>query len=103
MRMVNLTDIFEFNLAWLRNHAPEIAELAVSETSDKDERLDIEIVEGRDVTVSVNGIQLTSRHDRVRQADVMCSHIKESDETVHVYTDRCWAIALSGSSRTDQI
>lgn len=85
MRMVNLTDIFEFNLVWLRKHAPKIADLVVSDCSDKGERLDIEIIEGRDVTVSVNGVQLTSRHDRFRQAETMCSHIKESDEMVHVY------------------
>lgn len=80
-----MTDIFDLNLAWLKKNAPEIADLAVEVPSNKDDRLDIEIVEGRDVTVAVNGIQLTSRHDRVRQAEAMCSHIKDSDEMVHIY------------------
>lgn len=81
-----MTNIFERNLAWLKQHAPEIAKLAADESFDVGkEKLNIDVVEGKDVTISVNGIQLTSRHDRTLQAEIMCSHISDADEQVHVY------------------
>jgi hypothetical protein len=51
----------------------------------QDGEIQVELLEGRDSTLSVDGIQLTSRHDRLREARVQAASLPLDKSQLHVY------------------
>ncbi|MFJ2689770.1 motility associated factor glycosyltransferase family protein [Pseudomonas sp. NPDC087336] len=47
--------------------------------------IEVELLQGRDSTLSVDGIQLTSRHDRLREARVQAANLPFDKPQLHVY------------------
>jgi hypothetical protein len=45
----------------------------------------VELLKGRDSTLSVDGIQLTSRHDRLREARVQAASLSFDKPELHIY------------------
>ncbi|WP_454839454.1 motility associated factor glycosyltransferase family protein [Pseudomonas hormoni] len=51
----------------------------------QDGAVQVELLKGRDSTLSVDGIQLTSRHDRLREARVQAASLPLDKPKLHVY------------------
>ena len=51
----------------------------------QDGAVQVELLKGRDSTLSVDGIQLTSRHDRLREAHVQAASLPLDKPQLHVY------------------
>ncbi|WP_223529790.1 motility associated factor glycosyltransferase family protein [Pseudomonas sp. GL-R-19] len=47
--------------------------------------VDVDLIEGRDSTLCVGGIQLTSRHDRLREARLQAASLPLDKAQLHVY------------------
>lgn len=77
-----MNDIFQRNLAVLQQRWPTVAQRLLAEAVDG---VTAELVEGRTPTLSVSGIQLTSRHDRVKEARFQAGSLPAEAREVHVY------------------
>ncbi len=77
-----MSQFFEQNLIVLANRWPYLAQL-IADANDHE--LQIELVQGLETTLLVNGIQLTSRHDRFRESQIQSEQISEQHEVVHLY------------------
>ena len=77
--------LFDRNIELLRKNYPRLAELVEACPDTATEELDCQIVNGKQSTVTVNGIQLTSRHDVVLQMEQMCAELNPAITTVDVY------------------
>ncbi|MHC8291374.1 motility associated factor glycosyltransferase family protein [Pseudomonas sp. XS1P51] len=77
-----MSEFFERNVEVIQRRWPMLyARLLVEDTS----LLQAELVEGLGSTVSINGIQLTSRHDRTREARLQADSVPIDSPVVHVY------------------
>lgn len=76
-----MTDSFQLNAAVLRDRWPQVLSRLLDESH---EALQVELVEGLESTLSIDGIQLTSRHDRMAEARLQAASLPGS-ERLHVY------------------
>lgn len=77
-----MSEFFERNLRIIQQRWPALAErLSMEDVGG----LQADLVEGLGSTLSVNGIQLTSRHDRLAEADLQASSLPLDAAIVHVY------------------
>ncbi|WP_341523205.1 6-hydroxymethylpterin diphosphokinase MptE-like protein [Pseudomonas sp. G.S.17] len=77
-----MTDSFERNAAVLQNRWPDVFARLLAED---DVLLEVELVEGRQSTLSLNGIQLTSRHDRIAEARLQAASLPPDNDVLHIY------------------
>lgn len=83
--MTDEINLYEHNLELLDQVNPELAALIRDCPDATEEELNCQIVNGKESTVSVNGIQLTSRHDSLLQMQQMCKDLDPNVKTVDVY------------------
>jgi hypothetical protein len=77
-----MSEFFERNVDLIQRRWPVLAaRLLVENTS----LLQADLVEGLSSTLSINGIQLTSRHDRTREARLQADSLPIDSPVVHVY------------------
>jgi hypothetical protein len=77
-----MSEFFEHNAKVIQRRWPLLsARLLVEDTS----LLQADLVEGLGSTLSINGIQLTSRHDRIREARLQADSLPGDSPVVHVY------------------
>jgi hypothetical protein len=77
-----MTDSFERNAAVLQNRWPDVFARLQTE-GDASSRA--ELVEGLQSTLRINGIQLTSRHDRIAEARLQAASLPPDSEVLHIY------------------
>ncbi|WP_416772349.1 motility associated factor glycosyltransferase family protein [Pseudomonas sp. RHF3.3-3] len=77
-----MSDSFERNARIIEARWPRVWQRLLAEESD---RLAIELVEGLGSTLSVGGVQLTSRHDRIAEARLQAACLPPGSATLHVY------------------
>lgn len=77
-----MNEIFQRNVAVIEQRWPEVAQRLLAENTDA---VPAELVEGRGSTLSVAGIQLTSRHDRVAEAHTQAASLPPDSPVVHLY------------------
>lgn len=77
-----MSEFFERNVDVIQRRWPTLAaRLLVEDVS----LLQADLVEGLGSTLSINGIQLTSRHDRTREAGLQANCLPVDSPVVHVY------------------
>ena len=74
-------EIFYKNFLNLKNTNPQLATKVKGCSQTK---IDFKIVKGRSNTISVSGLQLSSRHNPEQEADLQASHITDSNE-IYLY------------------
>lgn len=77
-----MSEILQRNLAVIEQRWPEIALRLSAETPSS---VPVVLVEGRAWTVSVAGIQLTSRHDHLAEAQIQAASLPANCPVVHLY------------------
>lgn len=77
-----MTELFASNLNIIVKRWPIVAAAVKSQTINE---LDAHLVNGRNQTISVNGIQLSSRHDRLAEAQLFISTLPADATHVTVY------------------
>ncbi|MFW9269923.1 motility associated factor glycosyltransferase family protein [Pseudomonas sp. NR3] len=77
-----MSEYFERNLQVIQQRWPALAERLLQEDAGG---LQADLVEGLGSTLSINGIQLTSRHDRLAEADLQAASLPPEAAIVHVY------------------
>lgn len=77
-----MSEFFEYNAEVIQRRWPALLErLLVEDVS----QLQVNLVEGLGSTLSINGIQLTSRHDRTREAALQAGSLPSDAPVLHVY------------------
>ncbi|MGJ7516019.1 motility associated factor glycosyltransferase family protein [Pseudomonas baetica] len=77
-----MSEIFERNIDVIQRRWPALAvRLLVEDT----QRLQADLVEGLGSTLNINGIQLTSRHDRLREAVLQANSLPANSQVLHIY------------------
>lgn len=77
-----MSEFFQSNADIIQHRWPAVAaRLLVEDTAS----LQADLVEGLGSTLSINGIQLTSRHDRAREAQVQAASLADDSRVLHVY------------------
>lgn len=77
-----MTELFTTNLNIIAKRWPIVAAAIKSQSID---HLDAHLVQGQNQTISVNGIQLSSRHDRIAEAQLFISTLPSNVQQVTVY------------------
>jgi len=77
-----MSESFEQNLQAIGDRWPGLLARLLAEDS---ESLPVELVEGLGSTLSVGGIQLTSRHDRVAEARLQAASLPPDSALLHLY------------------
>ncbi|VEF25292.1 Uncharacterized protein conserved in bacteria [Shewanella baltica] len=77
-----MTELFASNLNIIVKRWPIVAAAVKNQTINE---LDAHLVNGRNQTISVNGIQLSSRHDRLAEAQLFISTLPADATHVTVY------------------
>jgi len=77
-----MSEIFQRNFAVIEQRWPLIAQRLLAEDTDA---VPAQLLEGQGSTLSVAGVQLTSRHDRVAEAHVQAASLPPGSATVHLY------------------
>ncbi|MCG9737604.1 DUF115 domain-containing protein [Shewanella insulae] len=77
-----MTELFNANLNIISQRWPIIASALQQVSFD---HLDAALVTGQNQTISVNGIQLSSRHDRLAEARLLINTIPKETQEVNVY------------------
>ena len=77
-----MSEYFERNLQVIQQRWPALAERLLLEDVGG---LQADLVEGLGSTLSINGIQLTSRHDRLAEAGLQAASLPQDAAVVHVY------------------
>jgi hypothetical protein len=77
-------DCFKQNMAVIRRRWPQLADV-IQQAAAEQHRPAVRLAEGRDSTLIINGVQLTSRHDRQREALQQISKIPGHSKQVTVY------------------
>jgi len=77
-----MTELFATNLSIIAKRWPIVAAAIKSQSID---HLDAHLVQGQNQTISVNGIQLSSRHDRIAEAQLFISTLPSNAHQVTVY------------------
>jgi hypothetical protein len=77
-----MSEFFERNHQILQQRWPALAErLSMEDVAG----LQADLVEGLGSTLSINGIQLTSRHDRLAEAELQADSLPQDAAIVHIY------------------
>lgn len=77
-------DCFKQNMAVIRRRWPQLSDV-IQQAAAEQYRPAVRLAEGRDSTLIINGVQLTSRHDRQREALQQISKIAVHYKQVTVY------------------
>lgn len=77
-----MSDFFQSNTDIIQRRWPLVAARLLAEDPSP---LQADLVEGLGSTLSINGIQLTSRHDRTREAQVQAASLPDDSLVLHVY------------------
>ncbi|WP_076410865.1 motility associated factor glycosyltransferase family protein [Shewanella sp. UCD-KL12] len=77
-----MTELFSTNLQIIQQRWPALASALKFQSLDE---LDANLVTGNNQTISVNGIQLSSRHDRMAEAQLFINQLPLDCEQVTVY------------------
>ncbi|CAM3999421.1 motility associated factor glycosyltransferase family protein [Shewanella aquimarina] len=77
-----MTELFNANLNIISQRWPIIASALQQVSFD---HLDAALVTGQTQTISVNGIQLSSRHDRLAEAQLLINTLPKEPQEVNVY------------------
>ena len=77
-----MSEFFECNIEVIQQRWPTLVARLLAEDASL---LQADLVEGLGSTLSINGIQLTSRHDRRREAAVQAASLPVDDPVLHVY------------------
>lgn len=77
-----MSEYFERNLQVIQQRWPALAERLLLEDVGG---LQADLVEGLGSTLSINSIQLTSRHDRLAEAGLQAASLPQDATVVHVY------------------
>lgn len=77
-----MSEFFERNFQVIEQRWPAVAQRLLLENAGE---LQADLVEGLGSTLSINGIQLTSRHDRLAEADLQAASLPQDATMVHVY------------------
>ncbi|WP_204127042.1 motility associated factor glycosyltransferase family protein [Pseudomonas ogarae] len=77
-----MSEFFQRNLQVIEQRWPALADRLLLEDAGA---LQADLVEGLGSTLSINGIQLTSRHDRLAEADLQAASLPPDAAVVHVY------------------
>lgn len=77
-----MSELFAENMSILQRRWPALAaQLAALPEAG----VDAELVEGQQSTLRIDGIQLSSRHDRLAEAQVQADSVAQSAAVVHLY------------------
>ncbi|QSX28986.1 motility associated factor glycosyltransferase family protein [Shewanella cyperi] len=77
-----MTDLLQQNMAIIRRRWPEVAQAMNAADPDS---LDAMLVTGAEQTISVNGIQLSSRHNRLAEAELLINQLPANCREVTLY------------------
>ncbi|QFU23524.1 DUF115 domain-containing protein [Shewanella eurypsychrophilus] len=77
-----MSDLLQQNLDIIYRRWPSLADTLIATSI---EALDASIISGLNQTISINGIQLSSRHDRQAEIDLLISTLEPRLDTVNVY------------------
>lgn len=77
-----MSEFFERNVDVIQRRWPLLSARLLIEDAGL---LQVDLVEGLGSTLSINGIQLTSRHDRTHEARLQADSLPIASTTVHVY------------------
>ena len=77
-----MSEFFERNVEVIQRRWPLLSARLLTEDASV---LQADLVEGLGSTLSINGIQLTSRHDRTREARLQADSLPIDSPVVHVY------------------
>ena len=77
-----MSDSFDHNAPVIERRWPALFARLITEASMEDQAA---LVEGLGSTLSIAGIQLTSRHDRTREARLQAASLPPASPVVHVY------------------
>ncbi|WP_296255912.1 MULTISPECIES: motility associated factor glycosyltransferase family protein [unclassified Pseudomonas] len=77
-----MSEILQRNLAVIDQRWPDVAQRLVAENADA---VPAQLIEGQGSTLSVAGIQLTSRHDRLAEAQLQADSLPAASPRLHVY------------------
>lgn len=77
-----MSEIFQHNLAVIEQRWPDVAQRLSAENV---ESIPAQLIEGRQSTLSIGGIQLTSRHDRLAEAQTQAQSLQNDSPVVHLY------------------
>lgn len=77
-----MTDIFQANLAIIQSRWPSAAAILLQQDVDQ---LDAALVTGANQTISVNGIQLSSRHNRMAETQLFLSTLPAQTKSATLY------------------
>jgi hypothetical protein len=77
-----MSEILQRNLAVIEQRWPDVARRLLAENTDA---VPAQLLEGQGSTLSINGVQLTSRHDRVAEAQLQADSLPANSPHVHVY------------------
>jgi hypothetical protein len=93
-----MSEFFEHNVEVIQQRWPALAvRLLVEDTS----LLQADLVEGLGSTLSINGIQLTSRHDRAREARLQADSVPIDAAVAHVYGTGLGDLQMELLARSD--
>ncbi len=76
-----MSEIFIQNIAIIRQRWPHLYNIL---TQQKTDTISAVLVEGLSTTLQINGIQLTSRHDRLKEAFQQANSVPENP-VLHLY------------------
>ena len=77
-----MSEFFDYNAEVIQCRWPALSErLLVEDVS----QLQADLVEGLGSTLSINGIQLTSRHDRTGEAALQAASLPSDAPVLHIY------------------
>lgn len=77
-----MSESFERNARVIQARWPQLLERLLAEDSAS---LEADLVEGLGSTLSISGIQLTSRHDRTAEARTQAASLPANSPVIHVY------------------
>ncbi|WP_372872408.1 motility associated factor glycosyltransferase family protein [Shewanella sp.] len=80
-----MSELFQANLDIIRRRWPDMAACLLSVTSEAIDALGPTLIEGHQQTISVGGKQLSSRHDRDKEAALLLSHIKDGGDPLMIF------------------
>lgn len=75
---------FADNLAVIRQRWPALVSL-IEQAADEQYRPQVQLAQGRDSTLLINGVQLTSRHDRQQEARDLTAKLPADSSIVTLY------------------
>lgn len=77
-----MSEIFQRNFAIIEQRWPDVAQRLSAEDA---QAVPAQLVEGQGSTLSIAGIQLTSRHDRMAEARLQAASLPADSAQIHLY------------------